>query len=626
MAETANETTETGGTAPTPPGAGPLALVAGFVALVHVLWWVLGDSVVSFGNLYDGDGYIRLVRIERLLETGQWFDSSLPRANWPYGGSLHWTRPLDVLLIALALPLAPVLGMGKALFWSGAAIGPVLHVLAAVALAWAARPLIGRAGALIAGGLTAVQFGVLGYAIVGHADHHVLIGLIAVIAFGFAVRALAAAEGGERHALGAGIALAAGYWAGMETQVTAGLILLIFGLKWLWEGDETGERALRLNTRLALGLAGGLAAAMLIERGPQGFFDPQYDRISIIQLTQAALVLSFWWAVSQARRRGWALAGWPGRTAAAAMGGAVTLALTWVLFPKFLVNPLQDFNPVILKVFENIFEYASVQDTSHFLIYMGITVIAGPWAAWRLKDEWSGPGRWPWILLALAAFVYAVFAFNWIRWSLYVGLFMAMPLADLIQRIDAAIDERLKFPARTALKVPVIILLVIGPLGIGVAGVYAQGKEAGTETEITIDTDPRPCPVQALSGFLNRPPWDGRPRTILASANFGAELLYRTPHRVTATLHHTNADGVYDSIRILGGADDAETRSLVRKREVDLILICRFSGYEMYVWKGGGGDTLFQRLKEGHPPGWLREIGLPGGLAKAFRLFQVSGR
>ncbi|MEE9317383.1 MAG: hypothetical protein V3U48_03725, partial [Rhodospirillales bacterium] len=379
MAETANETTEPGGTAPTPPGAGPLALVAGFVAFVHVLWWVLGDSVVSFGNLYDGDGFIRLVRIERLLETGQWFDSSLPRANWPYGGSLHWTRPFDVVVIALALPLAPVLGMGKALFWSGAAIGPLLHVLAAVALAWAARPLIGRAGALIAGALTAVQFGILGYAIVGHADHHVLIGLIVVIAFGFAVRALRADEGGERHALGAGIVLAAGYWVGLETQVTAGLFFLIFGLKWLAEGDETGERALRLITRLALGLAGGLVAAVLMERGAQGFFDPQYDRISIVQLTLVGMVALFWWGVSAAQGRGWALATVPARFAAAALGGGAALGVMGAAFPRYFTNPLKDFDPLILKVFEGVAEYTPIQDVPHFLIYAGVAIIAGPW-------------------------------------------------------------------------------------------------------------------------------------------------------------------------------------------------------------------------------------------------------
>jgi hypothetical protein len=82
--------------------------------------------------LVDSDGYARLLRIERLIETGGWFDVSLPRADWPYGGSLHWTRPLDVLLILLALPAAAAVGFGLALYWAGAIVSPLLHGLAAV--------------------------------------------------------------------------------------------------------------------------------------------------------------------------------------------------------------------------------------------------------------------------------------------------------------------------------------------------------------------------------------------------------------------------------------------------------------------------------------------------------------
>ena len=107
-------------------GAGAVVMVIGSVTFVHVVWWLVGDSVVTFGNLVDSDGYARLVRIQRLLETGAWFDVGLPRANRPDGGTLHWTRPLDVLLIILALPLAGLIGFSKALFWAGVLVSPLL--------------------------------------------------------------------------------------------------------------------------------------------------------------------------------------------------------------------------------------------------------------------------------------------------------------------------------------------------------------------------------------------------------------------------------------------------------------------------------------------------------------------
>lgn len=107
-------------------GAGAVVMVIASVTFVHVVWWLVGDSVVTFGNLVDSDGYARLVRIQRLLETGAWFDVGLPRANRPDGGTLHWTRPLDVLLIILALPLVALIGFSKALFWAGVLVSPLL--------------------------------------------------------------------------------------------------------------------------------------------------------------------------------------------------------------------------------------------------------------------------------------------------------------------------------------------------------------------------------------------------------------------------------------------------------------------------------------------------------------------
>ena len=241
-------------------------MVLASVAFVHVVWWLVGDTVVVHGNLADSDGYARLVRIHRLVETGGWFDITLPRANWPYGGSLHWTRPLDVLLIAMALPLTAVTGFAKALYWAGVMVSPLLHGLTALAVMWAARPLLGSPGAVIAGTLTAIQFGILGYATIGHADHHMLVGLIAALAFGLTIRVLMETGEGDanRHALALGVVLAAGIWVGTEVQVTAGLCLGVLGLRWAFEGEAWLER----NHRLALGLTLGLAAAVAVERGP----------------------------------------------------------------------------------------------------------------------------------------------------------------------------------------------------------------------------------------------------------------------------------------------------------------------------------------------------------------------
>jgi len=125
--------------------------------------------------------------------------------------------------------------------------------------------------------------------------------------------------------------------------------------------------------------------------------------------------------------------------------------------------------------------------------------------------------------------------------------------------------------------------------------------------------------VQALAAVLNKPPWGDRPRTILTSANDGAELLYRTRHRGIGTLHHPNAEAILDSVRIFAGVDAAKTLAQVQRRQIELVLVCRSSAGMAY-----GKSGLFQQLKAGNAPGWLVEAALPAPLGRAFRLYKVA--
>ena len=504
-----------------PPGSrrkavAAVAAVLAVVGFVHVLWWLLGDSAAVNGNLADSDGYARLVRIERLVETGGWFDVSLPRADWPYGGSLHWTRPLDVLLILLALPAAAIVGFGPGLFWAGVVVSPLLHGGAAVTVMWASRPLIGRVASVVAGMLSAVAFGVLGYATIGHADQHILVGLISVSAFGYTVRALLAQDKAGNHALRAGVVLALGVWVGVEVQVTAGLCLGVVALKWVVEGGKW----LAVNRQMALGLVLGLASALAVERGA-GVFDVQYDRLSIVHVTLSVMILGFWSGVGLLGER---LKGAGSRLAAGACGDVVIVTMMVALYPKVLLSPLYDVDPVLLEIFASVAEYAPVSDPWRFLVYAGGVIFALPWTLVRTVQE---PERWGWLLLCAGLAIYTVFTLNWIRWSLYVGLFSSMALAHLIVRADGVLDG-LGPAVRGLSKVTVLLAIAIGPFTVGMAGVAGSSEAPAKTTAIPepVDGDARPCPVRAVSRFLNGTPWGDKPLMILSSANDGAELLY----------------------------------------------------------------------------------------------------
>ncbi len=589
----------------------PWLAVAAFIALIHVAWGLSGDSFVLHGGLADGDSYSRLVRVTRLFDTGEWFDSRLPRANAPFGDTLHWTRPFDVVLLALAALLKPALGFTQALYWAGAAVSPLLHVVSAVALIWATRPFLGLAGACAAGALTAAQFGFMGLATVGHADHHLLFVLITVVALGFMVRSLMAPDGGRRDALAAGLFLALGIWVGTEALIFLALSLLVAALPWL-AGEEG---AVRRNISLSLGLLVGLALALLVERGPAAYLEVEYDRVSILHLTMAALVVAFWCAVCRWRTN------FASRLVAGVAGAAAIVAVIWLLYPKVFLGPMADVDPALLPLLDRISEYRPIEDVPRFLVFVGGALFAVPYAVWRIGREWHSPRRWVWVLIGAAVFLYLTFAINWIRWSLYAGLFMTVPLAHLVGRVDDIVSSRFAAAsARAFVKVSAILFLVVGPSAAGAAALYLTSDASALEKH----GDREICRMREMSRFLGAPRWAERSRTILSSANFGAELMYRTGHKVVATLHHRNGAGILDSRRILGGTDETEILRLLRERGIDLILLCPGSGADSYFLESEDRRVLYRRLEEGDTPAWLREVELPQGLKGRLRLFEVA--
>jgi len=607
----------------TPPTAERLGrswvvvLIVLFVLAIHGVWWTLGDKTVSDGGFSDGDSFTRLIRVQQLVDTGVWFDNTIPRANAPFGTSVHWTRPLDVLLIAVAMPLSVFVEWNQALHFSGVVISPLLHAILAVAVVWAMASVIGFRAAAVAGALTATQFGILSFSIVGHADHHLLFPVLIVFAIGFLARSFENESGGMRLAFLAGSAVAVANWVGQETIVFLALCLTVTGLAWL----RSPIGGARRNTGFVLGLAATQALVLAAERGFHGFTQVEYDRISIEDLNLAVLLSLFWLTVGISRIAS-DTPGWGNRLAVALVGAGLVAAVHLVLFPKAFTDPFLDTDPAILPIYAHISEYGPIDSVGRFLLYLGALVFAAPWLRLRLKNGWHEPGeRWIWLLITLAILTYSAFTVGWVRWSLYTALFLAIVVGDLVVRTDDAIDARFPLPKRTLIKVPAILLLAVGPMVAGTAVIYAETPEEERQQR-EVDR----CPLPSVTAVLKKAPWSDRSRTIVASANFGGELMYRTPHAVVATVHHRNVAGILAGHRLLQAVSDEQIRPILNERNVELILLCPESRNEAYIRSGADPHSLYNRLVEGSIPTWLRAVTLPEDAADQFKLFEVTAR
>jgi hypothetical protein len=615
------------------------------VAAFTVVWailqagFLLGTPEILRGAQIDTDGYMRLVRLGVLLDGAGWFDGTIPRSNWPFGEVHHWTRPLDLLLLLIMLPLAPFLDTGTAAAVAGALISPLCHLALCIAAVWIVQPLIPGPERFFAMPAMLAQPGILGYGTVGRADHHMLIYLLAALALGAWIRALLEPER-ARWGVTAGALSAAGVWVSPESLLPLLFVFASGGLAWVLRG----RRMLPPNLALCGGLVAGLAVALVLERPPSEWLLQEFDRISIAHLTMALLAAAFWWTARQsagtaeaASRRGGAgagtaRAGWRGRLLHGLVGASLAVSLLALVHPRFFHGPWEGVDPGIIGIWlARVQELqplvpSRLSDVGGFMAYFGPVFLLLPVAVLALVQD-RHTGRAPvraYLLMSLV--VYVPLAAYQARFAGYMGLVLALLMMELISRFLRRADASSPPLRRSAVRVTGILAVLLSPVLMGrgagallsAAGVPAAdaGGEGGTDAM---------CSLEGVAGVLTDPAGLGsRPRTIAAFIDFGPELLYRTPHRILAGPYHRNADGIVAAHTLLTSPDPAVWDSIAHARRIDLILLCppRDSRY----FGASDGNSLYTRLLRGQPPNGIRELDLPDEVPAGFRLLEVDRR
>jgi len=585
---------------------------------------VRGFAPILDGGLVDTDDYLRLVRVEHLWQTGAWFDSVIPRVDPPIGLALHWTRPMDVLLMTGALLGTPLLGFRSALFWWGSAISPMLQILSIGAMVWAATPLISRRWLPLVALLYVAQPGIMLRFLVGRPDHHGLLILLLVLAIGFCLRVAQDPES-RSNAMWAGLIGAMAIWVSVESLVSVMASIAAFGLCWLFS-DRRYARAL---VAYSIGLVAGLAAALLAERGVSGFLAVEADKISIPHLVMFIGNGVLWWVLAAAEDCGWLGTARLWRTAWAALGAVVVAALVIWLFPQILADPMNAGGDLyVRKHLTHVSEIQPLLTWSALtgqtgasaigkaFLWLGIALPAVPWLINRCFVGQVSERRM-WIFLAVAALAFVPLTMHQIRWSSSVQTVLVLPYASLAavvaSRLAAALSDSLVSVVRPFVIAGLCVWMIV-------PNAVANGVN-GTETSL-VDSE-KPCSIKGLEATLNNPAGLGaHPMKILAFIDYGPEILYRTQHSVLSIPNHRYQPGFAASYHIMSAEDFSVARQLLREKSVDLVVICTKGPDSMFYESEAGGRTLYQALSENAPPSFLTPIPLPEE-AGAMRLFAV---
>ena len=426
-----------------PSGTVSFVAALSVISFVNFVLAISGFTTVLEGGLAGPDSYMRLLRVIHLYESADWFDLSIPRSNAPYGESLHWTRPADLLYLAGALVLQPLFGFERALFLWGVGVGPLLHVSMIMALVWAVSPMFDHHRRFLLILAVVAQIAIWPHGVLGRTDHHMLIFLVFALALGGALRIMRGAPL-MSATLAAGTAAGFGLWLSVEFLVLIAVLFAALTICWVRAGGEQASH----NLWHSLGLTVVVTLALLIERPPVDWWAEEYDRISIVHLLVGLLASSFWAAAAVLTRTGRAAQTMYRRLLLCALGAAAAGGIMLLVFPKFFAGPEVDYDPGLRSIF---LDYVSetqpllpnnMRNTGWLLIYLGSALFTLPYLLLRLWQH-RGEDVWRfWLLIALGLLAYLPLAVAMRRFAGFPAMLMAVVIADLLASLLARVSEQ----------------------------------------------------------------------------------------------------------------------------------------------------------------------------------------
>ncbi len=589
--------------------ASPLILFVLYLLLITAIllrraWSVAQEPYEGMAGL--NDDIMRLLSVRAWMEGQDWFDMTQYRVLPPEGLSLHWSRYVDLGIVALIRFLSLFTSDARA---EGLAlvIWPQLQlVLLAGLTGWAGRRTIGpwpAATAVLA--LLVWPIISVGYFEPLRLDHHNL----QILLMTGVIVTLILPDPSVRLGIVGGVAAAFSLAIGLENLIPIALAGLVLCAETVREPQARGGQL------MGFGLALGLASLLfhIGQTAPEMWLAAQCDRLSagFLGLTLTAAMASLVLALG-ARR----LATLGARIVLLAGTGIAGAAIVVPLLYPCLAGPYGNLPPELRNFIQNAIEetrpalylITNLKTSFNWIIAPAIWAVVIAAIVWvrRLRDPATPPaGR-------RAVAILLVFGITGIVLSLvqYRLIVLAAPAVPLLAGygIYAVFDARRKSP-RHALAV--LGLIAAAALSFSYPSLIkrfatepddtAQPANPEQTAEAEAASPALSCHATAATAPLAALP----PGRVFARDRISTSILLTSDHTVLAVPYHRSAEALTYLFSAFY-ADEIEFRRHLENAGADYLVLCKDETF-------GDGTGFVSQLATGAISGWLEPLPLPGG-------------
>ncbi len=553
------------------------------------MWAVLAVALVAMDHarlaqfFLDTDDATRLIEIRSLMQTGAWFDNTLPRFGIE-GLVSHWSRLIDapvallILFFSVFLPV-PAAELAAQTVWPLVLLLPLLVILGRTV-----ETLSGRAAAAFALALAATALTALLQFRPGRIDHH---NAMIVTTVG-SILLMVVANADHRKSILAGVLAALSLAIGFEALPIVALSSVAL-VMWAVLDRTMAEAVARYCAAFATTL--GLAFAVTV--APSQWGAVSCDALSInllvlvaISAAAAVVVLTI--------GRGWSTGS---RLALLAAAGLVGAALYGAIEPACLAGPFGQVPKAIYPIWLDTVSEAKPL-TWHFMRMPGLSLsiaaflFAGAAAYVHLLRQ-SIDSRLIYLaVVAVATAVLGMWQFKFVSYATW----LAIPaLAILIARVEGSMKV-------SRLSMQLIVLFCLSPATLNIAGGMLAKAVVSPASAAPHAAEATACSAKTATAALDALP----PGLIVTHIDLGPVIVATTHHRALSAPYHRLPDGIIAAHGIFA-ASPAESHARLTAVGAGYVVDCP-SRFMPGVEAHAGSDTLLAGLRDGRVPTWLVDV------------------